>query len=165
MKEEKNQQIEKLVEMVKGVRVCMLINKEQDGDELSGRPMSISKIDSDGSMWFFTRASSFKVDEIEKNKKVFIAITNESNNNYLMIQGSASLVNDKSKMKELWSSLLKAWFPLGLEDPDMTLIKVMPDKVDYWDSSSSKMVVLFNMLKAVITGKKYDEGEHGEIIL
>jgi general stress protein 26 len=165
MKQDHNQNVEKLIEMVKGVRVCMFITNEQNTENLSGRPMSISEIDDDGAMWFFTRASSYKVDEIEESKKVSIAITNESSNNYLMIHGSAMLVYDKSKMTALWSSILKAWFPLGLDDPDMTLIKVTPDEVNYWDSSSSKMVVLFNMLKAIVTGEVYNEGEHGKINL
>jgi len=65
----------------------------------------------------------------------------------------------------LWSSILKAWFPLGLDDPDMTLIKVSPNEVNYWDGSSNKMVVLFNMLKAIVTGKEYEEGEQGKISL
>lgn len=165
MKEEINKNVEKLIEMVKGVRVCMLLTNERNAENLSGRPMSISKIDDDGNIWFFTKSSSYKVDEIEESKKVSIAITNESSNNYLMIHATAKLVNDKTKMKELWSSILKAWFPLGLDDPDMTLIKVTPNEVNYWDSSSSKMVVLFNMLKAIVTGKEYAEGEHGKINL
>jgi len=165
MKQERNQNIEKLIEMVKDVRVCMLITSEENTENLSGRPMSISKIDDDGTMWFFTKASSYKVEEIEESKKVSIATINESSNNYLMIHGMATLVNDKNKMKELWSSVMKAWFPLGLDDPDMTLIKVTPNEVNYWDSSSSKMVVLFNMLKAIVTGKEYAEGEHGKISL
>jgi len=165
MKQEHNQNIEKLIEMVKDVRICMLITNEENPENLSGRPMSISKIDDDGTMWFFTKASSFKVDEIEVSKKVSIAIINENSNNYLMIHGTATLVNDKTKMKELWSAILKAWFPLGLDDPDMTLIKVTPSEVNYWDGSSSKMVVLFNMLKAIVTGKEYAEGDHGKITL
>ncbi len=165
MKEIINQDVEKLVAMVKDVRTCMLITNEKNNKNLSGRPMGISKIDANGTMWFFTKASSFKVDEIEQNKKVSIAITNESSQNYLMIHGIATLVNDKNKMKELWNSIMKAWFPLGLKDPDITLIKVTPSEVNYWDSSSSKMVVLFNLLKAIVTGKEYSEGEHGKINL
>jgi general stress protein 26 len=165
MKQEINQDVEKLIEMVKGVRVCMLLTIEQNAENLSGRPMSISKIDEDGTIWFFTKASSYKVDKIEESKKVSIAITNESNNNYLMIHGTATLINDKTKMKELWSSILKAWFPLGLNDPDMILIKVTPNEVNYWDTNSNKMVVLFNMIKAIVTGKEYAEGEHGKINL
>jgi len=165
MKSENNQNIEKLIEMVKESKVCMLITREKNDENLSGRPMTISKIDDGGNLWFFTAASSYKIDELEENKKVSISITNESNNNYLMINGTGNLVKDKSKMKELWSPILKAWFPLGLEDPDMILIKVTPKEVNYWDSSSSKMVVLFNMIKAIVSGKVYDEGEHGKINL
>ncbi len=165
MKQEQNENVEKLIAMVKDVRTCMLITNEKNAENLSGRPMSISKIDDDGTIWFFTRASSYKVDEIEESKKVSISITNESSNNYLMIHGTAALVKDKTKMKELWSSILKAWFPLGLEDTDMILIKVTPNEVNYWDGTSNKMVVLFNMLKAIVMGKEYAEGEHGKINL
>jgi len=165
MKTEHNQNIEKFIELAKDSKVCMLITKEKSDDSLSGRPMSISKIDEDGTMWFFTKASSYKVEEIEESKKVSISITNESSNNYLMINGIGTLVNDKIKMKELWSIILKAWFPLGLEDPDMLLIQVKPIEVNYWDSSSNTMVVLFNMLKSIVAGKVYDEGEHGKINL
>jgi len=165
MKENKSQQLEKFVEMVKDVRICMFITNEKDDENISGRPMAISKIEDDGTMWFFTKASSTKSDEIEMSKKVSIAIANESSQNYLMVHGAAILVNDKNKMEELWNSIMTAWFPLGLEDPDMTLIKVTPTEVNYWDSNSSKMVVLFNMLKAIVTGKEYSEGEHGTINL
>jgi general stress protein 26 len=163
MKEIENQNIEKFIAMVKDSNVCMLITSEKNSENLSGRPMGINKIEEDGTMWFFTKASSYKVEEIEESRKVSIAISNESNQNYLMINGTATLVNDKAKMKELWSSIVKAWFPLGLEDPDMTLIKVVPNEVNYWDSSSSTMVMLFNVIKAIVTGKEYEEGEHGKI--
>ncbi|CAN5170672.1 hypothetical protein BH09BAC2_BH09BAC2_14730 [soil metagenome] len=165
MKQEHYQNVEKLIEMVKDVRICMLITNEKIDEDLSGRPMSISKIDDDGTMWFFSKKSSYKIDEIEESKKVSVAIINESSNNYLMIHGTANLVDDKAKMEALWSSIMKAWFPLGLDDPDMILIKVTPNEVNYWDGSSSKMVVLFNLLKAIVTGKEYAEGEHGKINL
>lgn len=165
MKDTINLNMDKFIEMVKDVRVCMLITNDKNTETVSGRPMSISKIDADGTMWFFTRASSYKVEEIEESKNLSIAITNESNQNYLMINGIGNLVKDKTKMKELWSSILKVWFPKGLDDPDMILIKVTPNEVNYWDSSSSTMVVLFNILKAIVTGKEYEEGEHGKINL
>jgi len=165
MKEVQNENISKFIEMVKDARVCMMITSERDSENLSGRPMGINKIDEDGTMWFFTKKSSHQVEELDRSKNVSIAITNEVNNNYLMIHGAGRLSEDKAKMKELWNPIMKAWFPLGLEDTDMVLIKVIPNEVNYWDSSSSKMVVLFNMLKAIVTGKEYTEGERGKINL
>jgi len=158
--------INKFIEMVKDAKVCMLITSIEGQESLSGRPMGINKkIDLDGTMWFFTKKSSYKVEELEKGKKVSITIANTKSNNYLMINGSGSVVDDKAKMKELWSPIMKVWFPLGLEDADMTLIKVTPSEVNYWDGSSNDMVVLFNMAKALITGEEYSEGEQGQIKL
>lgn len=59
--------------------------------------------------------------------------------------------------------MVKAWFPEGSEDPNLILIKVKPVVAEYWDSTSSKMVVAFNMLKAIVTGEEYDEGHHDKI--
>jgi general stress protein 26 len=89
--------------------------------------VSISKIVEVEIMWFFTKVFFCKVDEIEESKKVSIAIDNETSNNYLMIHGSATLAKDKTKMKDLYSCILKAWLPLGLKDPEMMLIKVTPN--------------------------------------
>ncbi len=165
MKEEQDQNVSKLVELVKDVKTCMLITIEKYTDLLSGRPMGITKIEDDGTMWFFTKNVSQKVDEIEQNKQISLAIMSESKNIYLMIHGKAELSYDYSKMKELWNPFMKAWFPEGLEDPDIILIKVIPSEASYWDSSASKMVVLFNMVKAIVTGKEYNEGKHGKIII
>ncbi len=43
-----------------------------------------------------------------------------------MIHSTVDLVNDKTSMKALWNSMMKAWFLLGLDDPDIALIKVTP---------------------------------------
>jgi|UPI000038ECDB general stress protein 26 len=165
MKEEQNQDVSKLVDLVKDVRSCMLITIEKYTDILAGRPMGISKIEEDGTMWFFTKTTSQKVDEIEQNSQISLAIMSESKNIYLMINGTADLSYDYGKMKELWNPAMKAWFPEGLEDPDMMLIKVTPSEARYWDSSASKMIVALNMVKAIVTGKEYNEGTHGKIRL
>jgi general stress protein 26 len=60
-------------------------------------------------------------------------------------------------MKELWSPLHKAWFPKGLEDPKIALLRVDVDRAEYWDAPSSAAVRLFGFAKAVLTGKRYGE--------
>lgn len=68
-------------------------------------------------------------------------------------------------MKELWTPMLKAWFPDGLETPGIALLKVAAQQAHYWDTDASKLVVLFAMAKAAITGKTTDTGKHGELEL
>jgi len=60
---------------------------------------------------------------------------------------------------------MAAWFPHGLDDPKLCLVKVMTQEADFWNNSSSKVVVGFNILKAMVTGNKYNEGEKGKLTL
>ena len=46
----------------------------------------------------------------------------------------ATVVRDPPKMRELYSPILKTWFPGGLEDPYLTLIKFEANSGAYWDS-------------------------------
>jgi len=81
------------------------------------------------------------------------------------VSGRATLVTDKAKIKELWHEMLKAWFPEGIDDLNIALVKVNPDGAEFWDSPSSSMVQLFGMAKAMVTGEPYrpGPGEHGKI--
>lgn len=160
MNQEKAKYVEKLTEMVNDVHVSMLITNKDNNSHPLGNALGLDEIDDDGTIWFFRKASSDNEDEIQENENVSVAIVNQRNRNYLMINGTVSLINDKNKMLEFWNGTMRAWFPKGLDDPDILLIKVSPVHVNFWDSSSSKMVVLFNMLKALVTGKAYSEEDH-----
>jgi general stress protein 26 len=52
-------------------------------------------------------------------------------------------------MEELWSPLHRAWFPKGLDDPNIALLQVEVDRAEYWDSPSSKVVQLIGLAKAL----------------
>jgi hypothetical protein len=79
------------------------------------------------------------------------------------INGFSESIRDKEKVKQLWTPALKAWFPDGIDDPNLCLLKVKVEEAHYWDSSSSKMVVFFRMVKAILKHEKYDEGETGAL--
>jgi len=55
----------------------------------------------------------------------------------------------------------QAWFPAGPNDEHAVLIRVEPHSAEYWDSNDSRMVRLFAMAKAAMTGTKPDmDSEH-----
>lgn len=163
MQAPENKGIEKLVEMVKDIRTCMFMTNPETAGNLAGRPMAVNTVDEDGTMWFFTKKSSNKADQIEADSKISLAIVDDSDGIYLMINGTANLSQDKAKMEELWNPYVKAWFPEGLEDPELMLIKVTPKDANYWDSSSNTMVEIYHTLKAIVTGTVSNEGEYGKI--
>ncbi len=66
-------------------------------------------------------------------------------------------------MEELWNPILKAWFPKGLDDPNITLLKVSVESAEYWDSTSSTIVQVAGFIKAIVTGTNADGGENEKI--
>jgi len=127
--------------------------------------MATAKMDEDGSLWFFTNEYSGKVEEISDKNEVLVCYASTSENSYVTINGIASLNDERSKIEELWNPSMKAWFPKGLDDKKILLIKVDPYEAEYWEGSASKIVVAFNIAKSLATGKRYDQGEHGKINL
>lgn len=160
MKNEKNIAI--LKEMAEKVRFCMFNTLTPNG-HFHSRPMSVAKVEEDGSLWFFTNEYSPKSKEISKENEVNLGFSDPSNNTYLYVNGKAELVDDMARKEAYFSPAVKAWFPDGVKDPALILVKVVPAVAEYWDNSSSKMVVLFNMLKAIVSGTTYEEGKHEKI--
>lgn len=163
MHHNRDEAIEKIKELTEGIDFCMLTTN--DGGVLRSRPMSTQQTDFDGDLWFFTSEDTHKVEEIEKDDRVAVAYSNPGKNTFVSISGKGSISKDKAKMEELWSPVLKAWFPEGLNDPKLCLLKVESDQAEYWEGSSSTLVQLFGMVKAIATGQEADYGENKKLQL
>ena len=159
----RKEQIEKLRALVKDIDFCMLTTADQDGT-LHSRPMSTQQAEFDGDLWFFTEANSAKVGEVQRDQHVNVSYSDPDKNCYVSVSGIAQVMRDQAKIKELWSPVLRAWFPKGPDDPNLALLKVTVNQAEYWDDTSSSMVQFFKMVKAAVTGKPY-EAENQKINL
>ncbi len=151
-----------IYDKIKGIKFAMLTSMGEDG-LLRSRPMSTTEAQNDGQLWFFTYDETEKTEEISKQPEVNLAYADISNNTYVSISGRARVVHDRNKMEKLWTPALRAWFPKGLDQPGIALLAVSIEQAEFWDSSASKMVQLFQMAKAILTGAKANQGEHKEI--
>ncbi len=133
-----------------------------NGGQLRSRPMSTQEMDETGDLWFFTSDDTHKVDEIEADNRVNVAYAKPDDNLYISVSGRAALVKDRRKIEELWNPVLKAWFPDGLEDPHLSLLKISVEEAEYWDSPNSKIVQIVGFVKALVTGQQADGGDHGK---
>ena len=156
--------IAKVKHLIKDIKFAMLTTEAEDG-VLHGRPMATQESEFDGTLWSFTAASSGKIIELDWNPPVNLSYAEPSATRYVSVSGDAEVVNDRAKMEELWSEMCKAWFPKGLDDPDLCLLKVEVNTAEYWESPSGKMVQVLGFLKALATGERADPSGHGEIDL
>ena len=156
--------IAKLAERIKGVEIAMLTTAMPTG-KLRSRPMATQQTEFDGTLWFFTDSESAKVHEVAGDSHVNVSYADVDGNRYISVTGRAFVIRDVAKMRELWNPILKAWFPKGLDDPHLALLKIEVDEAEYWDGPSSRMVQILGMAKAAITGERYKAGEHEKVTL
>ena len=156
---------ETLKGLVKDARIGMLATMTVDGRHVS-RPMAVQDVEFDGDLWFFTYSDSDLVEQVRANPQVNVSFSDAKQHAWVSLAGSAEQLTDRAKAEELWNPMLKAWFPDGLETPNLTLVKVHADTAEYWESAhSSRVVTLLGYAKAAVTGKTPDAGENETVQL
>lgn len=154
------EQLDTIAAKIKDVKFGMFTTVDANRT-LSSRPLTQQQVDADGQMWFFTSDESEFTRELLGNPQVNVSFADVGDSLYISVSGGAVLLKDRAKAEELWNPLVKAWFPKGLDDPHLSLIKVDIQSAEYWDSDASKMRQFFEMAKAAITGEAAkDLGEH-----
>ena len=163
----RDEAIKKVGELIDDIHFAMLTTAEPDGS-LRSRPMATHQDHGkgfDGVLWFFTKDDSGKIDEVQQDKHVNLAFSSPEKSKYLSVTGVATLVRDEAKAKELWTSKYLPWFPKGLDDPDLALLRVDVSKAEYWDTPGGAVVYVVGLVKALTTGKPHKPGDHAKVDL
>lgn len=142
----------KLRELIAHIETAQLVTMDTDG-VLRSRPMATQQLTDEGELWFFTNDYSAMVDNVLLHPEVCVTYADPASNSYVSVSGKAELVRDAQKIRQLWRPVLKTWFPQGVDDPDLALLRVDVVSAQYWDSTSSKLVQLFGLIKAMATGQ------------
>jgi general stress protein 26 len=145
---------ETLWRLIKDIRFGMFTTCHDNG-HLHSRPMTTQNktLESDGSLWFFMSRKGDPVADIVTDDRVNIAYSDPGDDMYVSVSGEAKIVDDMAQKTALWNKFAEAWFPGGVTDPDLALVKVSVIHAHYWDVKSSKIVQLYEMAKSAFTGK------------
>ena len=155
----------KLWDLIKDIRFAMFTTRHSNG-HLHSRPMTTqnSKLDEDRSLWFFMLRKSEPVADLAGDSTVNVVYADPGEDSYVSVSGTAVVVEDMARKERLWSKMAQAWFPGGSTDPDLALVCVTISHANYWDVEESKVVQLYKMAKAAVTGKPPTNlGEQAEI--
>jgi general stress protein 26 len=152
----------KLWELIQDIKVAMFTTVTEP-EVLHSRPMITQQADAgEAVLWFFTSIDSPKVADIYHQRQVGVSYAVPAKHRYVSVAGRAYVVRDAEKIRDLWTPETKAWFPEGLDDPYLALVRVEVDSAQFWDSPSGAVVRWVNLARQRLTGKP--AGNAGESV-
>ncbi len=159
---ETSEETQKVAELLKGKRIAMLTTTDVDGT-FASRPMALQEVEFDGDLWFFTDADSTVVAHVHHRPAVNVTVADSSE--WVSLNGTAHVVTDDAKKRELWNKVVEAWFPDGPDAAHVVLLKVEAESAEYWDTPGGRLASAFSFVKAKATGKPYSGGENEKVEL
>ena len=153
--------------LIKDIKYGMLTHRHANG-MLHAHPLTTQNraIDEGAELYFFISRKSELAQRLQQDGNVNVSYANPGDDSYVSLSGQALVAEDQAKKEELWSPAARAWFPAGVNDPDLALLAVHIHHAEYGDVKESKMVQLAKMAKAALTGDMPPRlGEHKELHL
>jgi general stress protein 26 len=116
--------------------------------------------------WFVTARDSEKLDELRHDPHLNLGFYKDRTREYVSVSGTAVLTNDRALIRSLYAPDWKAWFEDqggafdgSADDPRLFLIGVHAESAHFLTVDKPQVVVLFELLKGMVTGKAPDIGE------
>lgn len=162
--------MQKLYEMIDEIETAMFTTRRRDG-HLVSRPMATQARAKGADLWFVTYDEAAKLTEVTRDPHVNLSYYKDRTREWVSISGTARVVTDRKKIRELYRPDWRAWF--GAEegddaagtpdDPRMVLLGVDIDSAFYMEVNKPQPVVLFEIARGIITGKTPDIGKIREV--
>ena len=153
--------LSKIRQLLKQFPIAFMVTAQHNA--LTARPIGVVGDHGafDGSLWFITDRRSRKVEAIESGATTALLFQNDRDGAYLHLTGNAAVVEDPEKLKELYTPVQRTWFPDGVDDPHMTLLRFDAKEASYWDGHASVVRLAFAFAKSIVTGAPGASGNAG----
>jgi len=86
-----------------------------------------------GIICFSTNTSSKRVKQIEYNSKASVYFCDDEKYIGLLLIGKIEIVRDIKMRKKLWFEGSEAFYPLGIDDPDYSVLKFTTESCDLYN--------------------------------
>jgi hypothetical protein len=110
-------------------------------------------------------AEDEKLEEILTSPEV--AVTLQDDGRYLSISGTAKLNTDTLLAEKPWTPTMRAWFPDGTGDDQLTVIEVTPGRAEFRDRTGvRKLEFLWKLGQAIASHSVRDDqglSGHGKV--
>ncbi len=122
-----------------------------ENNGLRARPLTTQKADAESGVWFFIARDGQLAADVRHNPRALLTYANDGDSFYASMTGTAHVLVDPAKARELWSKLNEAWFPGGPDDPNLALLRVDVDHGETWEPTTNKMMQFLSIATAAVT--------------
>ena len=130
-----------LNEAIRGISTAILTTQRPDGS-LHSCPMAAHLADDAGALWFLSHNSTEKVEAVRTQPQVNVAFADHAAQRYVSVSGYCELVRDHDLARQLWDPSYSSWFPAGVDDANLVLMKVAVQRAECWDAAKGRMVTV-----------------------
>lgn len=117
----KQEAITQGMELIEKSNICMLGTNNEDGFPNIKALMNL-KHEGMKKIWFSTNTSSKRVQQLKVDNRACVYYVDEKNFKGLMLVGTVEILQDLESRKMLWSEGAEVYYPLGVEDPDYSVL-------------------------------------------
>ncbi|MFT3703873.1 MAG: pyridoxamine 5'-phosphate oxidase family protein [Agriterribacter sp.] len=155
--------IDKLKSLAKKTDIGMLCTHFTVNEYVHAVPMSTQEVDDAGDIWFLFSSDSETYKHLLLDNAVSLLYSDVRDYNFLSINGTAVISDDKSRIEKYWNKMMDGWFEKGKEDPTIRVLQVTPVEAHYWDNKTNKLVTFLKVAASAISGQKLDIGREGNL--
>ena len=119
---EKQEAIQKALDLANKSTIAML---GTNGDDGYPNIKAMIKVENEGlrTVWFSTNTSSRRVAQLLRDPKVCVYFVDFENWMGLMLVGDVEILQDQASRERLWHKGDEKYYPLGVTDPDYTVLR------------------------------------------
>lgn len=119
------------LQLVERSRICLLGTNGEDGFP-NIKAMMNAKHEGMNRIWLSTNTSSRRVQQLKKNNRACVYYVDDQDFEGLMLTGTIQILQDLKSKQMLWADGDEKYYPLGVEDPDYSVLCFTAHKGNYY---------------------------------
>jgi general stress protein 26 len=155
--------IDRVWALIGDIPVAMVVTHEGQGQHMRARPMAMRPARAEGAIYFLTDVDAPKAEEIRSNESICLALADNRNQKYVSITGHAEIIDDRERVKEIWSVYDKAFWP-DKNDPRIRVLRVTPESAEFWEGAGMVLTAV-KLVAAIASGERMNVGANEKVEL
>ena len=152
--------IDRIWRLIDEIPVAMVVTHEGQGRHMRARPMA-APARAEGVIYFLTDVDAPKAEEIRRNELICLALADNRSQKYVSITGHAELIDDRNRIREVWSIYDKAFWP-DKDDPRIRVLRVTPESAEFWEGAGT-VVTAVKLVAAMASGERMNVGANEKV--